>query len=425
MPQQSDELPRARHPDGQQRPDARRAPARTATTRRMPKRSMSAAENGAVEPEQHEVDRDGDAPITPDGQPNSSCSGVDEHAGVDRKPAAPMIVRKVTAATHQAGWIRGAGAAARRGGPAPPVRRRSSSRRHCCPIARTRTEVARKDRMCKDPAMTSTSRPTASSQDLVTGPARRRTASWSSRSPSVVAFELGLPHRFFAANSIDPAWTGAGAYTPSRAPAYEVLTVTVDDGPVTTSAGTRSPRPTRIPCSPTADTIVIPGIVRPVCGRGRRPARPTSRRCWRPPDRGARWVSICTGAFVLAGAGLLDGLEATTHWAHAEHFRRLSRGSGSTRTSSTSTTATSSPRPATPPASTCCCTSCAATSAPTPPTGSPAARSSRRGEPAGRPSSSSGRCPRAGDAGTGPARAWALDHLDEPVTLASLAAGRG
>ena len=55
--------------------------------------------------------------------------------------------------------------------------------------------------------------------------------------PSVVAFELGLPHRFFAASSIDPAWTGAGAYTPSRAPAYEVLTVTVDDGPVTTSAG--------------------------------------------------------------------------------------------------------------------------------------------------------------------------------------------
>lgn len=37
--------------------------------------------------------------------------------------------------------------------------------------------------------------------------------------------------------------------------------------------------------------------------------------------RGAELLSICTGAFVLAAAGLLDGLAATTHWRYAEAFR--------------------------------------------------------------------------------------------------------
>ncbi|RHA42296.1 GlxA family transcriptional regulator [Cellulomonas rhizosphaerae] len=39
-------------------------------------------------------------------------------------------------------------------------------------------------------------------------------------------------------------------------------------------------------------------------------------------DRGVRIASLCTGAFVLAAAGLLDGRVATTHWMHAEDLAR-------------------------------------------------------------------------------------------------------
>ena len=37
--------------------------------------------------------------------------------------------------------------------------------------------------------------------------------------------------------------------------------------------------------------------------------------------RGSRLMSICTGAFVLSAAGLLDGRSATTHWRYASYFR--------------------------------------------------------------------------------------------------------
>jgi len=66
-----------------------------------------------------------------------------------------------------------------------------------------------------------------------------------------------------------------------------------------------------------ARTIVVPGWR----DRAERPPEPLLRELRRAVGRGARVLTICSGAFVLGHAGLLDGRRATTHWRYVAELR--------------------------------------------------------------------------------------------------------
>jgi transcriptional regulator GlxA family with amidase domain len=80
--------------------------------------------------------------------------------------------------------------------------------------------------------------------------------------------------------------------------------------------------PWRLSAVARAHTVIVPGV-HDLAAPGDRAALRAIRRA---VDRGARVASICTGAFVLAATGALDGKRATTHWrAAAELARRHPR----------------------------------------------------------------------------------------------------
>ncbi len=100
-------------------------------------------------------------------------------------------------------------------------------------------------------------------------------------------------------------------------PWYRFLVVAGDEPPIRTKAGFTIDTPHRLDALEEADTILVPVVEQP---SNPPPALLDALRA--AHARGARMMSVCSGAFVLAAAGLLDGRRATTHWMHAELLAR-------------------------------------------------------------------------------------------------------
>ncbi|HET6499766.1 MAG TPA: helix-turn-helix domain-containing protein [Amycolatopsis sp.] len=120
-------------------------------------------------------------------------------------------------------------------------------------------------------------------------------------------FELAVPCEVFGRDRRDltPRW-------------YELTLCRTTPGDARSTEDLRLAAPAGLDAIRDADLVVVPA-----CGEvGYRPPARLLDELRRAHRRGARIAALCTGAFVLAATGLLDGREAATHWMHADELRR-------------------------------------------------------------------------------------------------------
>ena len=123
--------------------------------------------------------------------------------------------------------------------------------------------------------------------------------------PGVAPFEFGVICEVFGIDRTDMG-----------GPAFDFTVATAEPGLVPTSLGFNLVIDTDLETTADADLIAVPahGLDR-VDERYLDVIRAAE-------ARGAWVLSVCSGAFVLAQAGILDGRSATTHWMHADRLAR-------------------------------------------------------------------------------------------------------